>query len=92
MVERISDDELRRLLTVSEGSDYPLAFRAAGQLIALAPALADEVLQLREALTDIMADRPSEKHNGNRNDLIAWQMWRRARRALSDTMKQEGRK
>lgn len=39
--------------------------------------------RLREALQDIMADRPSEKHNGNRNDLIAWQMWRRARAALT---------
>lgn len=57
--------------------------QANAQLIALAPALAAEVLQLREALEAIMADRPSEKHNGNRNDLIAWQMWRRARAALS---------
>lgn len=38
---------------------------------------------LRKALQDIIADRPSEKHNGNRNDLIAWKMWRRARAALA---------
>lgn len=37
---------------------------------------------LRKALQDIIADRPSMKHNGNRNDQIAWKMWRRARAAL----------
>ena len=50
---------------------------------ARADAAEAENKRLREALQDIMADRPSEKHNGNRNDLIAWQMWRRARAALS---------
>lgn len=50
---------------------------------ARADAAEAENKRLREALQDIMADRPSEKHNGNRNDLIAWQMWRRARAAIT---------
>ena len=45
---------------------------------------------LRKALQDIIADRPSEKHNGNRNDLIAWKMWRRARAALAAQKEAQG--
>lgn len=49
-MSRIATEELRRLLTVSEGDNYADAYSAAGRLGAISPQLAAEVLQLREAL------------------------------------------
>ncbi len=71
-------DESGKLLPGS-GAESKHAKTLAEKLVSLEA----ENKRLREALQDIMADRPSEEHNGNRNDVIAWQMWRRARAALT---------